>query len=181
MKSAPLKIAVTGPESSGKSTLCAALAQTLHTTWVPEYARAYLTRNSKVNVTAQEELKAIATGQIAAEDAAAIKANTCLICDTDLHNIRIWSETMYNSCHRYILETIAIRKYDLCILSYPDIPWQPDPLRGYPDLKDRHYFYQQYLDAVMAGNAPFIIIRGTHEQRMETALTAISEILNPKF
>ena len=38
----PRKIVIIGPESTGKSTLSAALAEALDTVWVPEYARAYL-------------------------------------------------------------------------------------------------------------------------------------------
>lgn len=175
----PLKIAVTGPESSGKSTLCAALADTLHCTWVPEYGRTFLEAAGQVNVRSTGQLCSIARGQIAAEDEAAKTAGQYLICDTDLHNIRIWSETMYNTCPHSILAAIATRPCDLHLLTYPDLPWAPDPLRGYPELKDRHHFYQQYLDAVLASGSPFCIIRGTHHQRMQAALAAIDTIRNP--
>lgn len=173
-----LRIAVTGPESSGKSTLCAALATRLQTNWVAEYGRTWLEQNGQVNVHSPEELILIAKGQIAAEETAAANANKYLIVDTDLHNLRIWSETLYNHCPRKILETIAAHTYHLYLLTVPDIPWEPDPLRSYPSLRDRHYFYQQYLDAVCSTNVPFQIISGTHETRLTTALKAISQIQN---
>ncbi|MFK8006949.1 MAG: AAA family ATPase [Saprospiraceae bacterium] len=36
------KIILTGPESTGKSTLARQLAQVYNTVWVPEFARTYL-------------------------------------------------------------------------------------------------------------------------------------------
>ncbi|VAW30185.1 hypothetical protein MNBD_BACTEROID07-850, partial [hydrothermal vent metagenome] len=36
------RIAITGPESTGKSELAAWLASAYQTSWVPEYAREYL-------------------------------------------------------------------------------------------------------------------------------------------
>mgnify|MGYP000879154255 CR=1 FL=1 len=38
------KIVVLGPESTGKSTLCAQLAKNYHTIYCEEYARAYLSK-----------------------------------------------------------------------------------------------------------------------------------------
>ncbi len=38
------KIAIIGPESTGKSELCQHLARIYDTEWVPEYARFYLDR-----------------------------------------------------------------------------------------------------------------------------------------
>ena len=168
------KIVVMGPESSGKSTLCAALAAALGTVWVQEYARTYLEARGQINILHEAELLAIAEGQLAAEDEAALHANGYLICDTDLHMVRIWGETIYNCCHRHILEAIAARKYDSYLLAYPDIPWMPDPLRAYPDIKDRHHFYLQYLDTAQHSGLPFHIIKGTPEQRLVAALKAIA-------
>jgi NadR type nicotinamide-nucleotide adenylyltransferase len=176
MNSTLIRIAVVGPESSGKSTLCAALADALQTQWVPEYARSYLEAHQKINVDSQEELQVIAAGQLAAEEAIASGARQHLICDTDLHMVRIWSETMYNQCSHRILASIATRQYDLYLLSFPDVPWQADPLRGYPDYKDRHYFYLQYLDMVINSGLPFAVIRGTEEERLNAALTAIKQL-----
>lgn len=167
------KVVVVGPESSGKSTFCAALAGALATAWVPEHARTYLEDRQKVNVDSLDELLTIARGQLAAEDAAAAKAHRYLICDTDLHMVRIWAETMYHQCPHALLAAIAGRRYHHYILSFPDVPWQPDPLRGYPDYKDRHYFYLQYLDMVQNSGLPFTIIRGSLKARLQTALEAL--------
>ena len=39
------KIAIIGPESSGKTTISQAIANYFQTNYVPEYAREYLTKN----------------------------------------------------------------------------------------------------------------------------------------
>jgi len=62
------KIVVLGPESTGKSTLCTALAKHYQTIWCKEYAREYLTQNGTAYT--YENLLTIAKGQLANEDAA---------------------------------------------------------------------------------------------------------------
>jgi Predicted ATPase/kinase involved in NAD metabolism len=39
------RVVIIGGESTGKSTLCASLAEVFQTSWVPEYARQYLEKN----------------------------------------------------------------------------------------------------------------------------------------
>ena len=62
------KIVVLGPESTGKSTLCAALAAHYQTIWTPEYARAFLSKNGTKYT--YDDLLTIAKGQIKNEDEA---------------------------------------------------------------------------------------------------------------
>ena len=60
------KIVILGPESTGKSTLCAALAKHYNTSWCPEYARQFLNENGTKY--SYEDLLTIAKGQLAGED-----------------------------------------------------------------------------------------------------------------
>ena len=166
------KIVVIGPESTGKSTLSAQLATHYQTLWVPEFARDYLTQLNRPYE--QEDLLHMAEGQLKTEDAAAAKANELLICDTDLHVIKVWSEAKYGDCDPRILELIASRKYDLYLLTYIDIAWEDDPLREHPKPEEREYFYQIYRDIVMNSGLPWADIRGGYEQRLQTAIEAIS-------
>ena len=116
------KIIVTGPESSGKTTLCKALSQHFQLTFSIEYAREYLDAlNIDYN---QNDLLKIAKGQLKAEK------NTTLL-DTDLITIKIWSIYKYGNCDKWILDqiekqTLEKRFYLLC---KPDIAWEKDPLR----------------------------------------------------
>lgn len=64
-----MKIVIYGAESTGKTTLCQALAAHYRTVWVPEYARAYLQKkyDNSGEICAIEDLIPIAKGQIRAE------------------------------------------------------------------------------------------------------------------
>lgn len=167
------KIVVIGPESTGKSTLSAALAEELGTVWVPEYARKYLEHLGRPYK--QQDLLEIAKGQLELEDKLVLKANNLLICDTDLHVIQVWSHARYNSSHRFITENIATRKYDMYLLTNIDTIWEDDPLREHPLPEERKYFYNIYKDIVQNSGLPWADISGTREERLKKALAAIQE------
>ena len=168
------KVVVIGPESTGKSSLSEALALHLNTVWVPEYARTYL---EALNQPYREsDLLHIAKGQLQAEDQLKGKANRFLICDTDLYVIKVWSEHSYRRCNQWVLQQIAIRSYDLYLLSDIDVPWTSDPLREHPETTMRNYFYQVYLDIVQNSGVPFQLVRGTTEERLALSLNAVSNL-----
>ena len=169
------KIVVIGPESTGKSTLSEALARQLNTLWVPEYAREYLVTIKRTY--SEKDLIKIASGQVNMEERLSEQANKLLICDTDLNVIKVWSEHKYNRCHRWILEQIAERRYDLYLLTYIDVIWEDDPLREHSDLNMRRYFYNQYKDIVVNSGIAWKEIKGNHEERLYTALMAINDLL----
>lgn len=168
------KIVVIGSESTGKSTLSAALAAALHTVWVPEYARGYLEGIGREYT--ENDLLQIARGQLQSEDELLAQANKYLICDTDLHVIKVWSENTYGRCHTDVLEAIAARRYDLYLLTDIDIPWEDDPLREHAAPEERNYFYSLYRDIVINSGVPWVNISGTHKERLQKALAAVSEL-----
>lgn len=171
------KIVVIGPESTGKSTLCAGLAEKLQTTWIPEYARQYLLELGRDY--REEDLLQIALGQVSTEESAISRANNYLVCDTDLYVLKVWAESKYGRCHKTILETIAVRPYDLYLLTYIDIEWEDDPLREHGSPEERHYFYSQYRDIVINSGVPWVDIRGSQEQRLTDALAAVHKLHQP--
>lgn len=167
------KIVVIGPESTGKSTLSAALAKELNTVWVPEYARAYLEQLSRPYE--QHDLLHIAKGQLQSEDELVTKANQLLICDTDLNVIQVWSNARYGSCNRWVTENIATRVYDLYLLTDIDTIWEDDPLREHPSPAERRYFYNIYRDIVQNSGIPWADISGEPANRLKKALEAIKQ------
>lgn len=165
---------VIGPESTGKSTLSAGIAASLHTLWVPEYAREYLEVLNRPYHEA--DLLQIAQGQLSLEDELAGHARDYLVCDTDLYVVKVWAEAKYGRCHKAILEQIAARTYDLYLLTYIDITWEDDPLREHALPHERHYFYHQYRDIVMNSGIPWADIRGSQEERLQQSITAIRQL-----
>ena len=162
---------VIGPESTGKSTLSEALAKALYTAWVPEYAREYLEiYGIKYE---EQDLLAIAEGQLQSEDEQCAKAQRLLICDTDLYVIKVWSEHKYGHCNPQILEQIAARHYDLYLLTGIDIGWQQDPMREHPETEMRQYFYTIYKDIVIQSGIPWVEITGDEDNRLKQAMAAV--------
>lgn len=167
-----VKIVITGPESTGKTTLARELAKYHEVPWVQEYAREYL--EERGGSYTQEDLLHIARGQVASEDALAM-GTPLLICDTSLEVIKIWSEYRFGHCHPWILEQLHMRKPTLYLLCQPDLPWEFDPLRENP--LDRQGLYELYIDELHRQGVPFAEISGLGIQRFERALSAIAEFV----
>ena len=151
-----LKIIITGPESSGKTTLCKALSKHFNLPFSKEYAREYLEKlNRNYN---QDDLLKIAKGQLKSEQ------NTQLL-DTDLITIKIWSEYKYGSCDNWILDQIEKQKTEkrIYLLCKPDIPWQADKQRENPNDRDELFkILKQELENL--GHDYFIVEGGKREQ-----------------
>lgn len=168
-----LKIAILGPESSGKTTLCEALAAHFQASRVPEFARAYLgPRNGRYE---RADLLPIAVGQCAAEDTAMRGEASVVFCDTEMITIRIWSEEKFGACDARIIRLSVERHYDHWLLCRPDIPWEPDPLRENPLDRDRLFgVYEARLNKL---GKPYTIIHGENPLRMRTAIARVSALL----
>lgn len=169
------KIVITGPESTGKSTIAQALATKFNTVFVPEFARDYL--NNLGREYDYDDLLLIAKGQITLEDELAKKIQTkLLICDTDLLVIMVWSEHKYGKCHPWILEQLVARKYNHYFLTNIDFPWTEDPLREHPEPEMRIYFFNLYQEILKSRNLPFTILSGDEETRLNAATMVIERI-----
>lgn len=167
------KIVVIGPESTGKSTLCAALAAHFQTAWVREYAREYLEEHGTDYI--YETLTTIARGQLALEEAAA--ADDLLFIDTDLYVIKVWSEYVFGRCEAWVLDEIVRRKYHAYLLANTDLPWADDPLREYPDPGVRERLYHIYKDLLINQSVPWAEVSGVGEQRLLGAIGAVERLL----
>lgn len=175
-----LKVAVTGPESAGKTTLAKALAEYYGTVWVPEFARTYLEDLKRPYE--EEDLVKIAEGQIALEKSLESKADKILFCDTEMLVIKIWSEYRYQKCHPRILSFLEKQRYDLYFLTAPDIPWEPDPLRENP--LNRTFFFELYETSLKKLRLHYKVLAGSVSDRMEQAVEIIScslELISPNF
>jgi NadR type nicotinamide-nucleotide adenylyltransferase len=170
------RIAITGPESTGKSTLAGQLAVHYKTVWVPEYAREYVEKLTRHYV--QEDILIIAKKQLENEKKMAKAATGFLFCDSELMVTKIWSEDKYNRCDEWILRTIEEHVYDLYLLCYIDLPWQEDPQREDPHR--REYLFNLYLQELTERNLPFRVISGSGNKRLENATNQIESFFAKK-
>lgn len=171
--STPIKIAIVGPESTGKSTMSAFLAKHYNTVWVPEYAREYCDNLTEAP-TWQDEINMF-NGQIALENELLPKANKILICDTTFITVKIWSDQMFGQSPKQVLDELTLHHYDYYLLLNIDLPWEDDPLRDFPDM--REHFMQVWHQELQALNTQYIVISGLGEERYQSAVKAIDDFL----
>ena len=159
-----VKVIVIGPESSGKTTLCKALAKHFRIPFSKEYAREYLNelgRNYK-----KDDLLKIAKGQVTSEE------NIQLL-DTDLITIKIWSKYKYGSCDKWILDQIERQKSEkrFYLLCKADIPWQADAQRENPN--NRVELFELYKKELTNLGHNYFIVEGRNriQKAIEKLLT----------
>ncbi|MEJ2595843.1 MAG: ATP-binding protein [bacterium] len=166
------RIAITGPESTGKSTLSRQLSRHYHTVWVSEYAVDYLAEYGP-DYTLEDVLK-MAKGQLEHENDLAHVATKRLFCDTDLLVFKIWCDVVFGEVPAWIEEQLESHIYDLYLLCSPDIPWRPGLFRENPN--DREYLFQLYLRQLAARNLNYKIIEGKGMERLANALSFVDEL-----
>ena len=168
----PIKIVIIGPESTGKSTLCASLAAHFSTIWCREYAREYLLKHGTDY--SYDDLLVIAKGQLKLEDEAvqslAEAYSSMLFIDTDMYVMKVWCEFVFEKCHPWILDQVVERKYDGYILCKPDLPWVKDELREYPDFETRDKLYHHYKDILINQETPWFEVSGIDSMRTANAI-----------
>ncbi len=168
----PLRIAITGPESTGKSVLCKQLANFFNEPWVPEYSREYLENlDGDYNY---NDILLIAKGQYRSEQQQLKKAREYLFCDTDFTVTHIWSMVKYGKSHKWIEEMAAKHPYDVTLLCNIDLPWVYDPLREHPN--DRSYLFQYYMDELRIRKTPFVVVSGQGEKRFNQAVKFLGKL-----
>jgi NadR type nicotinamide-nucleotide adenylyltransferase len=167
------KIAVVGPESTGKSTMSAFLAKHYNTVWVPEYARDYCAKLTEP-CTWQDEINMF-YGQLNLEAEMLPLANEVLICDTTFITVKIWSDYTFGRTPQEVLDALPKHPYDLYLLLNIDLPWEEDPLRDFPHM--REHFMDIWIKELQALNANYILISGAGDERYADAVKAIDGFL----
>ena len=166
------RVAVTGPESTGKTTLALQLADHFKTVCREEYAREYL--DKIVRPYSFEDVEIIARHQCLIEEELLLKKPQILIADTDLIVIKIWMEHKYKECPAWIIDEIEKHPYDLYLLCNIDIPWEADPQREHPHL--RQYLFDLYFNELKNRKLNFEVASGNIEQRFSRALKLIENL-----
>lgn len=163
------RIAITGVESTGKSTLARQLAEHYHSCWVPEYVREYLAAIQRPYQ--ESDLGLIARGQLELENEKVREAQKFLFCDTDLLVTYIWSVVKYGRCDAWIEKQLEQHRYHLTLLPDIDLPWEYDPLREHPH--QRPALFQRYQSELKRRKIPYAVVSGHGPQRLLNAIKII--------
>ena len=168
-----LKIIITGPESSGKTTLCKQLSAHFEIPFAKEFAREFL--NELDRDYTQDDLLAIAKGQLASEQLTTNNQQLSLH-DTDLITIKIWSEYKYGNCHKWILDQIENQKTEkrFYLFCKPDIPWEADPQRENPT--EREGLFKIYKKELERLGHQYFIVEG--KERIENSILKITSLIS---
>jgi len=105
------------------------------------------------------------------------RSSQLLFIDTEMYVMKVWCEFVFEKCHRWILDQIIERKYDLYLLCNTDLPWIKDELREYPDFKTRDQLYHIYKDIMINQSTPWVDINGDYDERLQKAINAVDQLM----
>ncbi len=171
-----VKIAITGPESTGKSMMAQQLADHYMTVWVPEFARLHLLNIERPYN--YDDILEIAQKQMASEKVFELIANKLLFADTELVVTKIWCDVKYQKCHPWIINELKKQHYDLYLLMDVDLPWEYDPLREHPD--KRQFLFDLYRRELENYGFNYKIVSGKGEDRFNNGCRLVEEVFNHK-
>ena len=167
-----MRIAFTGPESSGKTTFSKWLSLELsNSLFVPEFARKYLEENS-ITRASEDDFKSIVTKQCALFNER--KLNVHEIFDTDIFVLRIWNEEVYQ-LKLAELEILPTYKMDIHFLCAPDIEWEEDPLRSVPAQSERIRLFESYKSNLLEANSNFVVLNGSVNEKKSLVLASLQK------
>ena len=178
--SVAITIAIVGAESTGKTTLAAALATRLaadtgrRVAWVPELLREWCERSGRTPRV--HEQASILRAQHERIDAAAA-AHDIVVCDTTALMTAVYSRIVFND--RSLDEraaTLHRRSMAATLLTAIDLPWVADGLQregpqvqGPVDAALRELMQLQNID--------YAVVSGAGEARVQHALAAVAPLL----
>jgi nicotinamide riboside kinase len=165
-----MKIAFTGPESCGKSTMAKWCSLEFNLPLSEEFAREYLTDKAHYE---RHDLDEITIGQLADWK---LMGNH-FVADTEMTVMKIWSEFRYLHVSTVILEACETQKFDHYFLCAPDIPWEPDPMRENPS--NRQELFELYEMELIKMNRPFTVLKGSLNDRQNVVKVTLKKVQNP--
>jgi NadR type nicotinamide-nucleotide adenylyltransferase len=169
------RVVITGPESTGKTSLALTLASRFKTAWIPEYAREYISGlGRKYNYT---DIEHIAREQVRREKEFICKAKDFLFYDTYLVVTKIWFKVKYGHYPQWIDEAILRSGIDLFLICNIDIPWIADPVRENGG-EMREKLLEMYKEEISSFGIPWEMVSGRNDQRTYSAINILNEHFN---
>lgn len=157
------RVAVLGAESSGKSTLCEALARHYGSVWVPEYLREFVDTRGRVPFESDQYL--IARTQRAREDEAAGRARRFLFCDTTPLMTALYSRQYWHRVDPQLARLDSSHDYAWTLVTAPDSPWEPDGLQRESE-EVRQKVHRMLVETLDARAIPYVLLEGSLPHRI---------------
>ena len=170
MEKTPVKIVISGPESTGKTELAKHLAGICQVEYMPEYARTYVERLGRPYT--YEDVEHIAREQERQLSEAVTKGDRIIILDTYLVITKIWFREVYGKIPEWIDQNLRESEIDLFLLCFYDIEWVADPVRENPGIR-RKYLFEQYQEEIKGLGIPCELVRGIGSGRFDNAQKAV--------
>ncbi len=159
-----IKIVVTGPESSGKTSLCLSLSDCYKSTMIPDKSREYLAKTN--GFYCLQDVVNIAKLQSDVNFSRVSQTNI-IFCDTDALTCLIWAQEKYQILPVEIVNLLQTNKPDFYLLCFPDLDWEFDVLRE--NKNDRLRLFNTYYSKIVQSGIPYSMVTGKGVQRMMNA------------
>jgi len=166
----PVRVCLTGAESTGKTELAKALSRHFSAPMVPEFSRQYAERVARD--LSFMDVMPIAKGQMELEESLSGGA-PLVILDTDVLSTICYSRHHFGTSP-VILDAIGRKRMaDLYLLLDIDVPWVADPVRD--SGATREALHERFCDVLDEFGANVVTLRGNWEERLRRAIAAIKE------
>lgn len=172
-----IRIVITGPESTGKTTLATQLSERFGGLYVPEYAREYVEKLTGHYTFA--DVENIARKQVDQYAEANKRPEKMVFFDTWLIITKVWFEWSFRRVPEWLDEAMRNCPVDLYLLCLPDLPWEADPVRENGG-ENRLKLFNCYRDELIQRGFPFVEIGGTNDVRLTNAIDAVRKFSGEK-
>ncbi len=180
-------VTITGPESTGKSTLATALAGQYGAERSAEAARGYAHARAASlppgtppsDLLGRDDVEPIARAQLALEEEAAARAaatgRALVVRDTDLVSTVVYARQYYGACPTWVVDAARRRRADAYLLCDVDLPWVADEQRDRP--RGRAELREAFARALDEFGCEWTLIRGHGAARDHAARLVIDALL----
>lgn len=180
MSPAPLLVAVVGAESTGKTTLAAAMAAALaargwRSAWVPETLREWCDAAGRTPL-AHEQGSILRRQHERISEAA--QAHELVICDTTGLMTAVYSRQVFGDDSLQQRAVALQRQMALTLLTALDLPWVADPQRDGPQVREPVDTLLREL--LLRHRLPWALVSGQGAARLQSALAALEPLLAAK-
>jgi len=165
-----MRIAFTGPESSGKTTFSKWLSSELsNSVYVLEYAREYL-EEKKIFRACENDFIQIVKNQSSLFNKTT--SSNYQIFDTDIFVLRVWNDEIFK-LNIPELEILNSYKMDIHFLCAPDVEWEADALRSAPARVERERLFEKYKIELRNSQVNFTILSGSLAEKKSLILSSV--------